>query len=318
MTALITIRHTAHRTALIGIAATGTLALLLVSGCDSKQPDPPASVAQAATLPAAPANPSTQPPATTPPVSPHDYTTSGPLVVEQQANVSADRDGRVTAVNVDLGDRVRRGQLLAMLDDRALQADYAARTAHLESIRAQLREWQAEQRGAEADLRRSESLFQSKIISEEEVEHVRSRVEQTMAEVSRYKLDADAAESELRGAKVLLEGSRVLAPFDGVVARRSVRAAQQVKKGDELFWITAEGPLHIVFTVPESAMEAFSRGAQLELDSAALPSLRQPAKVVKVSPVVDPASGSIEVNALLEHPSTSLKPGMSMQVRLAQ
>ncbi len=296
--------------------------MLLLSGCDSKQPGPSDSVAQAATLPPAPLPPPTQPnPAppstTTQQGNPRDYTTSGPLVVEQQANVSADRDGRVTAVNVDLGDRVRRGQLLATLDDRTLQADYAARTAHLESIRAQLREWQAEQHGAESDLRRSESLFQSKIISEEEVEHVRSRVEQTMAEVSRYKLDADAAESELRGAKVLLEGSRIVAPFDGVVARRSVRAAQQVKKGDELFWVTAEGPLHIVFTVPESAMQAFSRGAPLELDSAALPSLRQPAKVVKISPVVDPASGSLEVNALLEHPSPSLKPGMSMQIRLA-
>ncbi len=276
MTALITTRRDTRQANLIRTASATALALLLLSGCDSKQPDPPPSVTQAATLPPAPASqPSPQPPASAQPVGPRDYTTSGPLVVEQQANVIADRDGRVTAVNVDLGDRVRRGQLLASLDDRALQADFAARAAHLESLRAQLREWPAEQRGAEA------------------------------------------AESELRGAKVLLEGSRIVAPFDGVVARRSVRAAQQVKKGDELFWVTAEGPLHIVFTVPESAMQAFSRGAPLELDSAALPSLRQPAKVVKVSPVVDPASGSIEVNALLEHPSPSLKPGMSMQIRLA-
>jgi len=249
--------------------------------------------------------------------NPREFTTSGPLVVEQQANVAAERDGRVTAVNVDLGDRVRRGEVLATLDDRALEADYAARTNHLASLRAQLHEWQAEQRGAEADLRRSESLFQSKIISEEEVEHTRSRVEQTIAEVSRYQLDGDAAEAELRAAKIALEATRITSPFNGVVARRSVRIAQQVKKGDELFWVTAEAPLHIVFTVPESAMDAFRRGAELELASTALPSLHQPAKVVEVSPVVDPASGSIEVNALLEHPNSALKPGMAMQVRLA-
>jgi multidrug efflux pump subunit AcrA (membrane-fusion protein) len=90
-----------------------------------------------------------------------------------------------------------------------------------------------------------------------------------------------------------------------------------VKKGDVLFWITAVAPLHILFTVPESAMIAFRVGAPLELTTADYPDVRQPARILRVSPVVDPASGSVQVIGLVNHASPLLKPGMSMQVRLA-
>ena len=102
-----------------------------------------------------------------------------------------------------------------------------------------------------------------------------------------------------------------------MVGRSSIRLAQEVKKGDVLFWITAEAPLRVLFTVPETAMAAFPAGASLELTTADYPGLRQPARILRVSPVVDPASGSVQVIAAVVQPSPLLKPGMSMQVRLA-
>jgi multidrug efflux pump subunit AcrA (membrane-fusion protein) len=89
-----------------------------------------------------------------------------------------------------------------------------------------------------------------------------------------------------------------------------------VKKGDALFWLTAERPLHILFTIPESALGSFHTGSRLDLTTTVFPDLHQPATVRRVSPVVDPASDSLEVIGELEHPSPRLKPGMSMQVRL--
>ena len=207
------------------------------------------------------------------------YTTVAPLMVEQQADVVAERGGSVTAVKVEIGDHVRRGEVLALLDDRALQATRAEKVAKVDSLRAQRQTGEAERKSHEADLRR--------------------------------------AEAELRTANLELDQSRITAPFDGVVGRRSVREAHEVKKGDALFWITAQAPLRIVFTVPESSMAFFSRGAKLELSTADYPRLKQPARVFRVSPVVDQASGSIEVIGNLEKPSPLLKPGMSMQVKLS-
>jgi RND family efflux transporter MFP subunit len=247
----------------------------------------------------------------------HEYTTVGPLVVEQQADVAAERDGRVTSVNVEIGDHVRRGEVLALVDDRALEAARAEKAARIDSLKAQVETWEAEQRSNEADLRRADAMRAEKILDDEDWEHVQYKLAETRSQVARYKAEEIASEAELRAADVELSQSRVTAPFDGVVGRRSVHLAQAVKKGDALFWITAQAPLRVIFTVPESAMAFFPRGAKLELTTADYPRLKQPATVFRVSPVVDPASGSIEVIGSLEKPSPLLKPGMSMQVKLS-
>jgi RND family efflux transporter MFP subunit len=246
-----------------------------------------------------------------------NFTTVGPLVVEQQADVVAERDGRVTSVSVEIGDHVRRGAVLALLDDRALQAARAEKAARIDSLRAQVQTWEAEQRSNEADLRRADAMRAEKILDDEDWEHVQYKLTETRSQVARYKADELAAEAELHAADVELTQSRITAPFDGVVGRRSAHDAQAVKKGDALFWITAQAPLRILFTVPESAMAAFPRGAKLELTTTDYPHLKQPASVFRVSPVVDPASGSIEVIGSLDKPSPLLKPGMSMQVKLS-
>jgi RND family efflux transporter MFP subunit len=247
----------------------------------------------------------------------HTFTTVGPLVVEKQADVAAERDGRVTTVKVEIGDHVRRGDVLALLDDRALQAAHAEKVAQIDSLRAQVQTWEAEQKSNQADLRRADAMRSEKILDDEDWEHVQYKLTETTAQVARYKADELAAEAELHSADVELSQSRIVAPFDGVVGRRSVHEAQAVKKGDALFWITAQAPLRVIFTVPESAMASFPRGAKLELITADYPHLKQAATVCRVSPVVDPASGSIEVIGNLDKPSPLLKPGMSMQVKLS-
>jgi RND family efflux transporter MFP subunit len=246
-----------------------------------------------------------------------NFTTTGPLVVEQQADVVAPRDGRVTNVKVEIGDHVHPGDVLALLDDRALQAAREEKAAKLDSLHAQVQTWEAEQKSNQADLRRADAMRKEKILDDEDWEHVQYKLTETTSQVARYKAEEAGAEADLRVADVELAQARITAPFDGVVGRRSVHEAQAVKKGDVLFWVTAQAPLHVVFTVPESAMANFPLGARLELDTPDYPLLKQAAHVYRVSPVVDPASGSIEVIGTLEKPSPLLKPGMSMQIKLS-
>ena len=298
-------------------ASAALATLVFCSGCDSHTPAVDASAASVQP-------PGAQPPRVSPAIQPapersdaRSFTTNGPLVAEQQADISAERNGRIETINVRIGDRVKKGQVLAQLDDRELKATCAAHKAHMQSALAQFREWQAEQLTAEADLRRSTAMRDAKIISEENWEHAKYRVDETIAEVARYREEAAAAEANLNLANVQLEQSRITAPFDAVVGRSSVRLAQQVKPGDVLFWITAESPLQVLFTVPETEMAAFTAGKSLELTTADYPGVHQQARISHVSPVVDPASGSVQIIGAVVHPSPLLKPGMTMQVRLA-
>ena len=283
--------------------------VLCLSGCDSH---PAAQVNTATAVNPVPAATGTTPDRQ----ESRPFTTSGPLVAEQQADVATERDGRIVNVAVEIGDHVQKGQLLATLDDRALRSACDSQKAKVASLKAQVNEWESEQKVDEADLRRADAMRAEKIRSEEDWEHVKYKLDETIAEVARYQADEAAAEADLKSANLQLEQSRIVAPFAGVVGRSSLRLAQEVKKGDVLFWITAVSPLRVLFTVPESAMAAFPNGAPLELSTADYPQLRQQARVLRVSPVVDPASGSVQVIGALVDPSRLLKPGMIMQVQV--
>jgi RND family efflux transporter MFP subunit len=291
------------------ICLASAASVLVVSGCDSR---PAAQVNTATTVSPNPAATG----ATPDKQESRPFTTSGPLVAEQQADVAAERDGRIVNVAVEIGDHVQKGQILAMLDDRALRSACDSQKAKVASLKAQVNEWESEQKVDEADLRRADAMRAEKIRSEEDWEHVKYKLDETIAEVARFQADEAAAEADLKSANLQLEQSRIVAPFGGVVGRRSLRLAQEVKKGDVLFWITAVSPLRVLFTVPESAMAAFPNGAPLELFTADYPQLRQQARVLRVSPVVDPASGSVQVIGALVSPSKLLKPGMIMQVQV--
>lgn len=296
------------------VALAATLALMALAAC-SERPLAQAGAAARSPSPASASPSAPQPTAAIP--EPKAFTTTGPLVAERQADVAVERDGRVTEINAQIGDRVRQGQVLALLDDRALRAALDSQKAKVASLQAQVGEWESEQKTEEADLRRMEIMLKDNIRSREDWEHVKYKLDETIEEVARYRADEAGAEADLRSAALQLEQSRVVAPLDGVVGRSSVRQAQEVKKGDVLFWVTAEAPLRVLFTVPETAMAAFPAGASLELTTADYPNLRQPARILRVSPVVDPASGSVQVIGEVVHPSPLLKPGMSMQVSLA-
>jgi RND family efflux transporter MFP subunit len=299
------------------IAAAFAAIAFACAGCDSRPP----SVAASAAVPNPPAAESAKAPSPPPSSSdapdPKSFSTSGPLVAEQQADIAAERNGRIVSIDVRIGDRVKKGQLLAQLDDRALRSAADSQKARMASAQAQLRGWQAEQMTAEADLRRADAMRDAKIISEENWEHAKYRVDETIQEVTRFREEATAAQADLSTANLQLEQSRIVAPFAGVVGRSSVRPAQEVKPGDVLFWVTAEAPLQVLFTVPETEMAAFTLGKSLDLTTIDYPGLHQQGRIARVSPVVDPASGSIQVIGAVVRPSSLLKPGMTMQVRLA-
>ena len=304
-------RYCGAKIALVAVA-------LLCAGCDSHPAAVDASAASvAATTPLPKAAPETAASSVADTAEPKLFTTTGPLVAEQQADIAAERTGRVVSINVRIGDHVKKGQLLAQLDDRSLKSACESQKARVASAQAQFREWQSEQLTAEADLRRADAMRNARIISEENWEHAKYRVDETIAEVSRFREEATASEADLNAANVQLEQSRIVAPFAGVVGRSTVRPAQEVKPGDVLFWITAEAPLQVLFTVPETSMAQFTTGKQLEFATADFPGLHQEGRITRVSPVVDPASGSIQVVGAVVHPSRLLKPGMTMQVRLA-
>jgi membrane fusion protein, multidrug efflux system len=280
---------------------------VLLSGCSSNTP-----IAAEAALAPKPAAEASAPPQT----APADYIASGPIVVEDQVDLEAQRDGVVTEVFVETGALVKKGQLLAKLDDRQLTADRDAAAAKARSTEADLKNWEAGAKVAQAERDRAEQLWQANIIAKSEEEKTKYQYDANEYEVERQREDMKYAQDELKSLDLELEKTRITAPFDGVIARRYLRVGQEVAKNDRLFWISAVAPLRVKFALPEAYLGRVQKGTELIVVTAATPGESHDARVLLVSPVVDPSSDTIDVTAELQGPSGKLRPGMTANIRL--
>jgi len=281
---------------------------VLLSGCTSN----PVPAGEAATLPPKPSTEATiqHPPATA------DYMASGPIVVENQVELIAQRDGVVSEVFVETGAPVKKGQLLARLDDRQLRADREAAAAKLRSTEADLKNWEAGVKVAQAERDRSEQMWKANIVAKEQHERAKYRYDAAQFEAERQREDMKYAQETLRSLDFELEKTRITAPFDGLVARRYLRPGQGVAKNERLFWISAVSPLRVKFALPEAYLARVHKGTDLIVIASATPGEIHEARVVSVSPVVDPSSDTIDVTAELRGPSNGLRPGMTATIRL--
>ena len=159
--------------------------------------------------------------------------------------------------------------------------------------------------------------MEEKLIAEEQLQHAKYKAESDQWDILRVKEQLNTAKEEEHSLEFELEKTRIMAPFGGLVARRYVREGQSVSKGDRLFWVTAEGPLRVRFTLPEKFLGHLKRGQELHLTSPDLPAEKHVAKIMEVSPVVDPSSGTIEVLGEIVGARGELRPGMTVAVHVA-
>jgi membrane fusion protein (multidrug efflux system) len=246
------------------------------------------------------------------------FVTSGPVVVENQVDVAALREGVVVAILAEPNTRVRKGQLLARLDDRQISADLDAASAKTRSIQENLKNWQAETKVLQSDLARAQKLWEAGVFTKETLEHAQYKVEADKFEISRETEMLTNAQATERSLELEKEKTRITAPFDGIVARRYVRVGQKVGISDRLFWVTAVSPLEVKFTLPEHFVSTIKNGQVVSVELAGgAPAVHHTAVVTQISPVVDPSSGTIEVVARLQGQVTDLRPGMLANIRLA-
>ena len=211
--------------------------------------------------------------------------TNGTLEAENEVDLVA----RVTAPVVDLrveeGMQVERGQILARLDDSELRA-------RAEISRATLDE-------AEQIFGRAETLKENQLISPEEYDQVVTRLE-----TARAQADAD---------QIQLGYTEIKAPFSGLVVTRYIHYAEQVNAGASLFRLSDFNPLLCPIQIPERDLPKIEVGQAAYLTLEAWPGERFPAKVLRVRPVVDAATGTVRVTLEVET-RDRLRPGMFARV----
>jgi RND family efflux transporter MFP subunit len=228
-------------------------------------------------------------------------TATGSVAAWQELVIGAETNGVAVAdVLVDEGARVKKGDVLARLDDSLLRAQVAQQQAAIAEAGANLESAQAaEARGAK--------LVESSNVSKESQE---TRV--TARKTAEAKLDAARAALDL--LQVQLDKTRIVAPADGIVSKRSAVVGTVVQTGTELFRIIRDGKLEVAAKVAEQYLGDVQTGATVAVTDAA--SHGATGRVRTVAPTVDESTRLGTVYVSLDEGS-GLRPGMSARVSIA-
>ncbi len=271
-------------------AATLGLALLALSGC--KKPEGKAELTSAKQE--APISVSTVPAAERP--MPEYLVLTGTLRASLESEVAADAAGKVTATFVERGQRVKKGDTLAVLDARG-----AAITASAMSAQSNLAQAQLEQ--AKRECERVKSLKDTGAISQAEYDRVTAQCQTTQWQVA-------AAQAQVQNAQKIVGDSVIRAPFGGIVGERYVNVGQYVQPSTRVVSLYDPDPLRLELTVPEQNIAGLKPEMSVVYTVSAFGDEKFTGTVKFISPNIRPTTRDLVIEAFCPNADGRLRPGM--------
>ena len=261
------------------------LSLVVLAGCSGERNDPNASPEVVRNIPLTSAKRTNVP----------DYFEAvGTVRAAQSSQIASQMMGNILEMRVHEGDRVRRGQILAVIDDAQPRAGLDRAAAMQASAQQEITAADSQFHLAEATLKRYQDLYDKKSVSPQEFDEVKARFQAAQAQRDMSYSGQAQVQAALAQARTMLEYSRVRAPFDGVVTERKMDAGTLANPGMPLF--TVEDPRHyrLETTVDEGAISQVRMGQTIPVRIDALDA-ELVGKVLEIVPAADSATRSFVV-----------------------
>lgn len=223
------------------------------------------------------------------------WSADGIVEAVRQSTVSAQIGGRVKEILFDVGDTVKRGQLILRIDEReAAQA--------LAGSQAQVMQAQANMQNAKANYERAKQLFSQKFISQAGLDKAQADYQVALAQA--------AASSAGAGQAGIAHGyTAVVAPYAGVVASRQVEVGEMVMPGKPLMTGFDPAEMRVLVSVPQYKLSEIGARPEAAVE---LPSLQRWIKAdsVTVQPLADARTHSTQIRVNLPPNEPGIYPGM--------
>ncbi len=216
------------------------------------------------------------------------YSGTAPIEAHDEAEVVAKVGGEVREIFVEEGDTVAAGQVLARLDGDRLRLEVAQTEANLRKL--------------ERDYNRQLELSQKGLVAKGTAENA--------------KFDLDALRAAYDSARLELGYTQIRAPIAGVVSARHIKIGNTIKPNDPTFRVTNLDPLIAYVHVPEKEFRKIAARQPAEVVVDALGGERFVGTIARISPTVDPQTGTFRAEVEVPDPSRRLKPGMFARINI--
>ncbi|HEY1131386.1 MAG TPA: efflux RND transporter periplasmic adaptor subunit [Roseateles sp.] len=247
---------------------------------------------------------------------------TGYVTARRMATVSAQMTGTLTEVLIDEGFKVKKGQVLARLDDSGLRAGLAAAEAQIRTAEANLGQLRAQLAQAQADERRQAELAASGMTTRQSREQASTAVKTVSAQMEAAQRQIEAAQAQARQARVNFDYATVRAPFDGVVTARAAQVGEIISPLSAGGGFTRTGvgtivdmdSLEVNVDVNEAYIAQVKADMPCEAVLDAYPDWKIPAHVVAVIPSADRGKATVKVRVALEKKDDRVVPDMGVRV----
>lgn len=213
---------------------------------------------------------------------------NGVLEADREVEIFSRTIGRVEELFVEEGDRIKSGQTLARLEDDEQKLALERARAALESNRVALV--------------RAEELFNRQMMAEDEIERLR--------------LTLKDVELQLKQAELSLAYTLISAPFSGIIAERYINFGDRVDVSRPLFKLVDNRILRVEGWVAEKNISKLKIGQEASITITASSEHRYNARLIRISPIVDPTFGKVKVTFELPGHGVQLKPGQFVELEL--
>lgn len=246
---------------------------------------------------------------------------TGYVVAQRKASVASKATGRLEWLGVAEGSRVKKGEVIARLENQDVEAARAQAAANVTVAGANVQQALAEEEDANRQLGRSKELLAQNFIAQAAYDTALARYDKARAAVNSARAAEAAAVASLRAATVAVEQTVIRAPFDGVVLTKNANVgdtitpfSQALDTKGAVVTMADMSSLEVEADVSESNLQKVKVGQSCVIELDAVPDARFQGSVNRVVPTVDRAKATVMTKISFRDPDPRILPDMSARV----
>jgi len=250
-----------------------------------------------------------------------NFSFNGEIRPSQQVEISSRISGRIKKIMVEMGDQVKEGDTLVIMDEADLRARIEEAKASIEAASALAVKAEAEEKNARTLLERKEKLAAEKLVTPQELDNVRTTLQTTTAGVNAAKSQLAQAKANLKLLRTQLNDLRIKAPFLGHIDARYLDPGSFINAGTPILMLVRKNPIIARFQVDERSIgEIIERVGEgktaVEIIVDSFPGEVFEGKIIRISPALQPETRTATVEAEISNESKKLMPGMYCTVKV--
>jgi HlyD family secretion protein len=243
---------------------------------------------------------------------------TGTLFPAHESKIGPKISGTVEIVYVDEGDRVRKGQVLARLDQKNLLIAVRQGKATVRVAEAQLKEAELKELNLRKEKERLANLFKKHAISRQRYDDIDTAHSMALARMELINAQILSARENLAMAEQKLEDTRIISPFSGLIVKRFINRGEYVTTMPPsiLFLIMNIDSVKMEVGLPEVHVANVTIGNPVEIVTDTYPGAPFKGKISTINPAVDPGSRAFKVKVEIPNKDHRLRPGMFARVKI--